>query len=172
MPSKRVLNRSSELQSIINDYMASSGSDVVDMNKVAAWAISEGRWRPPRFDPTRLCARALARAAREEFYADPQGRDVRKKHCFSIVDEDGQYRWLWFDIVSATKDQMHASAQARRRMALDDVSQLATDVASFNDNNKYGAHIDMSYNFDEDLAELSHPTVYPGDEEDDAISAD
>ena len=152
-------------QQLINEYIEETSSTVIDMTKVAAWAIENKRWKPPRYDPLKICARELSRAAREEFYTDPQGRDVRKKHCF-IIEADGQYRWLWFDIVEANKDQMHKSAQARRRMALGDVQQLSTDIASFNDNNKYGAHIEMSFNFDDDLADLAHPTVYPGDEED------
>jgi hypothetical protein len=32
---------------------------------------------------------------------------------------------------------------------------------SYNDNNKYGAHIEMSFNFDEDLKELQQPPEYP-----------
>ncbi|HKQ48415.1 MAG TPA: hypothetical protein VJZ71_10130 [Phycisphaerae bacterium] len=169
---RRTSAKLEQAQRDINDYMAETGEEVVDMMKVADWRIKNGRWKPPRISPTTLCARELSRAARQEFYVDPQGRDVRKKHCFTFIDQGGQYRWLWFDIINADEQQMHKSAQARRRMALGDVSQLNTDISSFNDNNKYGAHIDMSFNFDEDLAEMEHPTVYPGDEEDEYDDAD
>jgi hypothetical protein len=152
-------------QQIINDWMNETGNEIIDMIAVAKWAIANGRWRAPRFDPAKICARFLSRSAREEFYTDPQQRNVRKKHCYTVLDENGQYKWLWFDIVNAQTEQMHKSAQARRRMALGDVAQLSTDISSFNDNNKYGGHIDMSFNFDEDLAEMSHPTEYPGDED-------
>lgn len=159
-------------QRIINDWMETTGNEVIDMVAVARWAIGEGRWRVPRFDPVKLCARELSRAAREEYYTDPQGREVRKKHCFTIVDTDGQHKWLWFDIINGNREQMHKSSQARRRMALGDVVQLSTDLASWNDNNKFGQQIEMSFNFDEDIEELAHPTVYPGDEEDEDAEID
>ena len=171
MAVKYKTTKTEQRQRIINDYIAETGKEIIDMNDVAHWAIDNGRWKPPRYDPTKLCARELSRAAREEFYVDPQGRDVRKRHCHAI-DMDGQHRWIWFDIIKANKDQMHKSAQARRRMALGDVSQLATDIASWNDNNGFGEQIMMSFNFDEDLADMQHPTVYPGDEEDEDIEED
>jgi hypothetical protein len=158
--------KSEEHQRIINDWMAETGNETIDMTAVARWAIDNGRWRAPRFDPARQCARDLSRAAREEFYTDPQGREVRKKHCFTVIDDVGQHRWLWVDIVTANRDQMQKSAQARRRMALGDVVQLKTDLSSWNDNNQFGSQIEMSFNFDEDIEEMLHPTVYPGDEED------
>jgi hypothetical protein len=166
MATKRRSVKTDQRQRIINQYMEETGKEVIDMGVVAKWAIKKGLWRAPKYDPERMCARELSRAAREEFYVDPQGRDVRKKHCFTVVGSDGQHQWLWFDIVTATQPQMHKSAQARRRMALGDVSQLATDISSFNDNNKHGAHIEMSFNFDEDLADLAHPTDYPEDDDD------
>jgi len=147
--------------------MAETGSEIIDMLAVAKWAIDNEKWKPPMYSPVRLAARELSRAAREEFYEDPQGRDVRKKHCFTVIGPDGQHKWLWVDIEKATREQMHKSAQARRRMALGDVSQLHTDISSWNDNNPYGGSIEMSFNFDPDIEELSHPTVYPDEEDSD-----
>ena len=164
MLQKRITSTKVEkLQHIINDYVDVTGADVIDMNKVAQYAISEGLWKPPKYDPYKTCARELSRAAREEFYADPQGREVRKKHCYTVVDESGQHRWLWVDIQTAKPDQMHKSLAARRRSALGDVVQLSTDLASYNDNNAFGVAIQMSFNFDEDLAEMAHPEEYPED---------
>jgi hypothetical protein len=104
-------------------------------------------------------------AAREEFYVDPQGRDVRKKHCYVVTEPDGQMRWHWVDIVTAKPDPMHRSLQARRKQAFGDVVQLDTDRRSYNDNNLFSACLDMSFNFDEDLAEMHMPTEYPEEPE-------
>jgi hypothetical protein len=152
----------------INEWMAETGAEVIDMMKVADWAIATGRWKTPPYDPRKACARELARAAREEYYIDPQGRNVRKKHCYTVKDPDGQHRWLWVDIVTAKPESMHKSLQARRRSALSDVVQLKNDLDSYNDNNGYGAELQMSFNFDEDLAELEHPTDYPEAPEEDS----
>ena len=158
----KLSTKSEELQRIINDYMADSAEETIDMRKVADWAIANDRWRPQQnYDPARICAKELSRAARQEVYEDPQGREVRKKHCYPIVDESGQYRWIWVDIATANPEQMHKSLATRRRSALGDVVQLATDLASYNENNRFGAQLEMSFNFDEDLAELAHPEDYP-----------
>lgn len=166
MPKKQKISKSVKLQHIISEYIDDSGKDTIDMHKVAEWAIAKGYWNPPQFEPEKLCARELSRAAREEFYIDPQGREVRKKHCYTIIDTDGQHIWLWVDIETAKPDQMHKSLAARRRSALGDVAQLDTDRKSYNDNNKYGGEIDMSFNFDEDLLEMAQPVDYPEDEDD------
>lgn len=162
---QKALGKTASRQCIINDYISATGKDTIDMNEVAKWAIAQGRWNPPQYDPLKACARELSSAARQEFYTDPQGREVRRKHCYTVVDQGGQHHWLWVDIQTAKPDQMHKSAAARRRSSLGDVIQLATDLASYNDNNTHGAQIDMSFNFDEDLAEREHPTEYPGDDE-------
>lgn len=67
---------------------------------------------------------------------------------------------------------MHKSLQARRHQALGDVVQLDTDRQSYNDNNLFGANIEMSYNFDEDLAERNMPTDYPEEPSEDADNDD
>ena len=152
------------LISIINDYVAATGADEIDMNDVAKWAIAEGRWRQAPYDPQKACARELSRAAREEIIVDPQGREVRRRHSYVVVIEpDGQRRWHWIDIVTAKPEPMHKSLQSRRRAALGDVAQLARDLSSYNENNRYGAQLTMSFNFDEDLAEMEQPTEYPED---------
>lgn len=156
-----------EKQKILDDFAAETGATEIDMNAAAEWALANGRWPTQPFDPVKDCARQLSRAAREEMITDAQGRDVRKRHCYVIVEPDGQKRWRWIDIVTAAPEPMHKSLQARRRMALGDVQQLATDLSSYNDNNHYGAQLEMSFNFDEDLAEMEHPTDYPEDPEDD-----
>jgi hypothetical protein len=151
-----------ERQRIINDFIAETGADEVRMIDVARWAETNGRMPPPKkYDPVKVFAHELSDAAREEYYTDPQGREVRKKHCYVVVEPDGQRRWNWVDIVSARPDPMHRSLQGRRRQAFGDIVQLDTDRQSYNDNNHHGAQLEMSYNFDEDLAELRMPTEYP-----------
>src|SRR5262249_7325047 len=114
-----------EKQRIINDYMAETGKDEIDMNDVAHWAQTNGRMPPPRtFDPVKMFAHDLSEAAREEYYFDPQDREVRKKHCYIFVEPDGQRRFHWVDIVTAKPEPMHKSLQARRKQALGDIIQL------------------------------------------------
>jgi len=43
-----------------------------------------------------------------------------------------------------------------------DCKQLKTSVDSYNDNNKHGKYIEISFDFAEDMEESEQPTVYPG----------
>jgi len=71
-----------DCQRIIEAYVIAAGAEEIDMREVARWAIAQEMWRPPAYDPQKACARELSRAAREEFMTDPQGREVRKRHCY------------------------------------------------------------------------------------------
>jgi len=151
-----------EKQKIINDYREATGVEEIDMRAVALWAQVNGRMPPPKqVDPVKLFAHELSEAAREEYYTDPQGREARKKHCYVVVEPNGQRRWQWVDIEDAKREPMHKSLHARRDQSLGDVKQTDIDRRSWDDNNKHGGFIEMSFNFDEDLAEAQMPTEYP-----------
>jgi hypothetical protein len=167
------------LQEIINDYLnAFPEQRDWAMEDVAAWAIRQGRWHPPARNVIKWCASELAKAARVEYETDPQGRRVRTKHARrEIVAVDGEAKQMvfWEDARNATPRHMRVSLQQRRGGVLADCAQLKRDTDSFNDNNGAGAHIDMSYDFTEDLFELEAPEEYPegppdrdGDEVDDS----
>jgi hypothetical protein len=51
--------------------------------------------------------------------------------------------------------------QQRRRLVLSDCNQLKTDVDSYNENWNTGEQLLLSYDFTEDLEELSLPGEYP-----------
>jgi len=120
------------------------------------------------------CAKELAEAMRLKMERDPQGRTVRAKHCAKISEMDARgklvQKTLWFDR-SAAPDLMHRSLQQRRGGILGDCKQLKTDQDSYNDNNPFGATIQMSFNFEPDLSDLEQDTEYnpqrPPDEEQD-----
>lgn len=158
MPS--VASKVEHNQQTINEYMEIHNTDDVDLRAVAQWAIATGRWESEPYDPIKACARELSRAARQEYYTDPQNRQVRRKHCYVITEPDGQRRWHWVDI-GAPPDKIHLAFQQRRQSAYRDVKQLHTDLSSYNDNNQHGAMIQMSFNFDEDLADEAQPDTYP-----------
>ena len=69
-------------------------------------------------------------------------------------------KMLWCDIETATPDQMRLSFGARRRQIQGDVRQLKIDADSYNDNNQFGASIQLGFNFEKDLEELEQKTEY------------
>lgn len=156
----RGTTRGDHLRKLLNDYIAEHGDAPVDLADVYRWAKRKKLWEPPPVSMVRIFKLEMARAAREEYYTDPQGRSVRKKHAI-VFRQDEKQRSLWADIETALPDHMKLSLQQRRRGALGEVVQTNTDRESYNENNRYGAQIEMSFNFDEDLAEMKQSKEYP-----------
>lgn len=101
--------------------------------------------------------RELTRAMRNEYYEDPQGREVRKNHPVR-----GDQGLIWVDHQTARPDQMRVSLATRRRGILADCLQCSIDFESYNDNNLYGAKLEqMDFNFNTDIHEKKQPANYP-----------
>jgi hypothetical protein len=149
-----------QLQHLVNQYKEETGLIKFNMYDVATWAIHRGLWgRSPRSD-IQLCAHELARAAGAEFYNDPQGRRVRKKHAVRLAS-GGKQLTLWSDITDAPPEHMKTSLQQRRSYIVGDCLQLKTDLDSYNENNNPSIEVQLSFNFSEDVAEREMPTKYP-----------
>ena len=69
---------------------------------------------------------------------------------------------IWADIETAKPEHMRISfSQSRQGISADCVAHN-TIVESFNDNNRYGATLELfDYNFNPDIAEKKLPTEYP-----------
>jgi hypothetical protein len=150
------------LQDIVNDYIAAGEPWPADRRTLAAWAVRNGRWESPPRSRIDQCAKELAEAMRAEMETDPQGRTVRAKHCAKIQEmEDGKpvQRTLWFGR-DAAPNLMHIALQQRRKGILGDNRQLKIDQDSYNDNNKYGAQIQLSFDYTADLLEMEHASEY------------
>ena len=150
MPS--MFNR--QLQQIFEDYVKASGVVApTDLQTVATWAVRERRWQAREADLISRCKDQLARALREEYITDRQGRRVRAKHPAPTY-RNGKQLMLWDDIRTASRDHMRAAFQTRRRQIVGDCHQLKTDVDSYNDNYNPGQQIPMIFDFTQDLQEL------------------
>jgi hypothetical protein len=93
----------------------------------------------------------VAKALREEYIVDRQGRTVRAKHA---ARGDQGVLWVWDDIRTATPEHMQMALQQRRQQIVGDCRQLKNDADSFNENYNTGGPIQLSFDFTEDLAEL------------------
>lgn len=142
-----------DLQIIANRYLKEASSDGVSAREIAAWAIDRGFWQPHRGDLINQCARELARAMREEYIEDPQGRRVRAKHA-ARQELEGQQRTLWADIRTADRSHIEVAFKQRRQQILGECRQLKTDVDSFNDNRALKDPIQMPFDFTVDLEEI------------------
>ncbi len=142
-----------QLQRIVADFRRAGRPWPATMRQVAAWALSEHRWRPQHDSLVSQCAEELARALREEYIVDPQGRTVRAKHA-ARLEVEGEQLVLWADIRTAARKHMEIAFQQRRQQIVGDCHQLKVDVDSFNENANMGRAIQMVFDFTEGLAEL------------------
>lgn len=123
--------------------------------------------KPSRKSVIDQIASDIGRAMRNEYMTDPQGRTIRRKHArrVQIQTETGETKQmtLWDDIQTATPEHMQISFQQRRQMSLADCFHHKQEVDSYNQNWNEGDPLRFSYDFTEDLEEISMPTEYPRD---------
>ena len=142
-----------QMRRLFDDYQQDGGTWPTDLQTVAAWAVRNRLWQPQQSAVISQCADHLARALREEYITDRQGRRVRAKHPAPTY-RNGKQLMLWDDIRTASRDHMRAAFQTRRRQIVGDCHQLKTDVDSYNDNYNSGQQIPMIFDFTQDLQEL------------------
>jgi hypothetical protein len=139
------------------------------MAEAAVWAIRNRLWTPPPKTAESQLAKALGEAARVDYVNDPQGRRIRRLHARKIETAlpGGEMiqQTFWDDITMAKPEHMQISFQQRRGYVRSDCHQLKTDVDSYNANWNTGDQLLISYNFEEDMAEMDQPAVYPANEQ-------
>lgn len=142
-----------QMQNIVKQYRDAGARWPATTKDIAAWAIANNLWQPHPGSIVAQCADQLARAMREEYITDPQGRRVRTKHV-AMIDKDGEQLSLWADIRSAPTSHMQMAFQQRRHQIIGDCRQLKTDVDSYNENTNTGPEIQMIFDFTLDLEEI------------------
>jgi hypothetical protein len=161
------------LQEIVQKYREAGHQWPIDKRTIAAWAYSEGLWKPARKSVIDELAKDLGRAMRSECMTDPQGRVIRIKHARRVEvelpnGETKQTTW-WDDITTATPEHMQMSLQQRLNMARADCFHHKQEADSYNENWNTGKQLKFSYDFTEDLEEMEMPTEYPSSEDDEDI---
>jgi len=141
-----------QMQKIVTAYIESGQPWPASTHQMAAWAIREGLWQAQPSTLIDRCADQLARAMREEYITDPQGRTVRAKHV-ARTKRNGEQVALWADIRTADQSHMEIAFQQRRQQIVGDCRQLKTDVDSYNDNRNPGVPIQLSLDFTRDVEE-------------------
>lgn len=162
----RARHGSRKMQYLIDKYKEKHPKEGPDLSpdKISAWAIKEGLWRPVPLTPREQLRKLITRCFRETYLIDPQGREVRANLPVMeevMTDEGPKQRSRWFPIFSAPSNVARGSFSLRRKAALADVVQLQLDFTSWSENNVHGDKLDpMDYNFNKDMAELGESTEY------------
>ena len=141
-----------QLQRIVRKYREEGHLWPASSKQLAEWAIRQRLWQPQPGILVRQCAEQIARALREEYFTDPQGRRVRAKHS-ARFEKGGEQLILWDDIRTAPRNHMRISFQQRRQQIVGDCHQLKLDVDSFNENQSPVQPIQLSLDFTLDMEE-------------------
>lgn len=141
-----------QLQDIVQKYRGEKRPWPTTARNMAVWAISNKLWSMRDSQIINRCADDLAKAMRDEYIVDPQGRRIRAKHAAKIAS-NGKQMTFWDDIRTADRDFMTIALQQRRKQIVGDCSQLKSDVDSYNQNYNPGEPIQMVFDFTLDVLE-------------------
>ena len=129
----RTLN---EMMLDISDmYLASGGSEPIDLDNLADFAIENSHWDRGQVQARQLCKKDFARAFRERYHVDGQGRNVRTYHAVK-KNEGNKQHVFWADIRTVDGAHMEEAFSQRRRHIAGECKQLNNDVESYNDDEK------------------------------------
>lgn len=120
-----------------------------DLHEVYHWAVQKGLWSPPLDLAERRFVEEVSQDLREEYITDETGERVRYYHAVTR----GRQGALWANLDTGPKDHLFEGFTQRRKQSLGDCRQLRSDIDYCNRNRFSEAPIQMSFNFDADLAE-------------------
>jgi hypothetical protein len=140
------------MQEIFHQYQAEVSPDPVDLREVAAWAISEGLWKPRPSDIHARFADDMAEALRDHFRTDKAGRRYRVNHAVR-ASRDGRQLSFWADIDTAPRSHMEKAFAQRRSQIVGDCHQLRLDVDHFNSAHPDEEQLELVLDFTDDVKE-------------------
>lgn len=152
------LTYNEQLQKVVNEYQQAGQPWPATTRQIAAWGVQQKSLVAHPNTIIKQFAEDIARAMRDEYFVDAQGRNVRAKHAARFV-EDGEQLSLWADIRTAEPQHMEIAFQQRRQQIVGDCRQLKTDVDSYNQNASPPRPIQMVFDFTEDLEEAEAMTA-------------
>lgn len=141
-----------QLQHLADQYFDETGQKLATTKEIAVWAIRTKRWDAPADLVLKQCREDFAKALREQYIQDEQGRPVRAKHV-ARIKRDGEQLHLWSDIRYAPRKHMEIAFQQRRQQIVGDCRQLKRDVDYYNTRHRQEAEIQLVFDFTEDVEE-------------------
>jgi hypothetical protein len=141
------------MQQIVSDYRAAGENWPATKMEIAEWAIRAGKWQMPRAAIVSRCADDIGDAMREYYFTDNAGRRVRLLHP-ATKKRQGVLFTEWDDIRTAPREHMQLSFQQKRKAIVGECRQLKTDMDSYNGAHPNGEPIQISFNFEMDIAEF------------------
>jgi hypothetical protein len=141
------------LQRLYHRFMREHEGLPAGTREVVEWGVKNGLIEPPEPDPLQLLSRDMARALREEYRTDPEGRRYRVNHSATITAGGVQIS-MWGELDRSPREHMHAAFGQRRKQVVGDCLQLKTDVDVYNSLHPKSPPIQVVMDFTDDVAEI------------------
>jgi hypothetical protein len=161
-----------KLRQFIAEYEQLHGnSGPLQSREIAAWLLREHKCQPSIEESVDILARQVSRAMRGDYFTDPDGRRVRRKHSVRYKDtlEDGRKVQLtfWWGIELAPPDFMRDSFQQRRLSIADDCWQLKQDLDCYNKFYNKADPLQAEFDFRDDMADREAAGYQPPPDDED-----
>lgn len=144
--------RNDILQRAWHQYERQTGNLATDLRAVTEWAVSSGLLPLPKSDPYDILVEQMARALREEYATDAEGRRYRVNHAMRVT-RSGVQTTIWAILGHAPRTHMEKAFKQRREQIVGDCVQLKTDVDVYNGMNPAATPIQLPLDFTDDVAE-------------------
>lgn len=148
------------LQDYADEYLEETGKEEATAEEFARWAIETGRWEAPPDLILKKCKEDFAKALREQYFKDSEGRPIRAKHVARRKSGDRQL-YFWADIRRTSRKHMQNSFLLRREQIVGDCRQLDRDQNYWNTAHPDEQPIQLTFDFTDDVEEGRFPTRYP-----------
>lgn len=157
-----------QMPAIHRQYLAAGGATPVRLDDLYCFAKQSGLWSPPPSDAAKRFREDMARALREDYFADRAGRNVRRQHATKVKEMNYEGKMvqksLWDDIDTGPREHTAAAVQLRRKQIVGDCKQLKNDADHFNDERPKEKPVALLFDLTDDLIELDQPTIYMQDQ--------
>src|SRR5277367_5053010 len=115
-----------QLQRAWHEYENVHGAMPATTREAVQWAVQQGMIQLPETDPFAKLAEDMAKALREEYATDGEGRRYRVNHAVRITKAGVQYTF-WAMLGDAPRPHMQTAFIQRREQIVGDCVQLSTD---------------------------------------------
>lgn len=134
---------------ITREFELEHGRIPFNLHEVYAWAVNKKLWYAPIDLAEKKFVAEMADALREEYITTDDGDKVR--YYYAVTH--GRQGTLWGNLDTAPRTHIDLSLKQRRRQSLADCRQMKTDMDYVNQKRFTSSPIQLSFNFDADLAE-------------------
>jgi hypothetical protein len=144
--------KNEQLQHAWHLFEKESGHLPASAREASIWAVNKGLISLPEVDPYDALADEMARALREEYATDREGRRYRVNHAVRVTRRGVQYT-MWAMLQTAPREHMQKAFVQRREQVVGDLVQLQTDVDAYNAMHADAEPIQLVLDFNADVEE-------------------